>query len=270
MNRLMMLMAVLVRLAHAAGPEETTVAAPGFLVEPTHLVTTVVHPFSEGAASTGVLEEQAVVHFRVFPPAGRTLHEVGEVNVHQAKDDQGRSLSVRPKAEAGQEASRPSGYRPQDAINGFQVELTLPLPDARAIDLVEGDVVVLTSGPWQELSLTNAQTGAQVDLSELLPEAQIEFEDLSLQESHLRVRAQVTGPLGVGQIDLQVKTASGRLLQGQVQRRPGNRDGSQVLSLYAFDPQGQELTESFRLIVRVPSDLKRERVHFAVRGLDLL
>jgi len=285
-------------MRHARRPSEMgddlpiTEGATGFVAEPEGIVTTTLHVFPEGTNYfkggnmfvTG--PPGTMVHAKLFPPKGRTLQSVNDIKLLKATDDQGRPVAAGDTDEGGGISSAyvesgGMGGRNANAAN-VQLHLQLPAPDAQAIDEISAEAVAVTAGSWKELVLTNVteSTTNEVDLSEVLPGAKLVLSKLSNKDNQFSVQARITGPATVNNLKVEAKAAgaddngNGNGNSNSYGERSQTTGGQTVRTVHVnaffFNMNGPKTPASYNLIIRYPQDLRRDRVNFKLKGLDLL
>jgi hypothetical protein len=258
-------------------------AGPGFVAEAQTITTTTLKIFPGGEAcfkpSGRYAGQQAgtVVSAKLFAPKGRTMQSVSDVHVLHAVDEKGRTIP------ASQEDEEASSYRvysggPQEANSTqIQLRLQLPQPDAQAIDEITAEAVAVTAGTWKEMTLTNIQENAtnELDLSDVLPGAKLIITKYSSKNNQLNIQARIKGPPTVKHLDIQAKIPGTDRFSSSLSERKFSAKGNEstrtiYIQGYGFSDEGHALAGPFVLVVRYPEDLRRERVNFKLKGLDLL
>ena len=266
-----------------------TEGATGFVAQAEGISTTTLHVFpggesyfKEGNMSFGG-QVGTMVHAKLFAPKGRSLQSVTDVKMLAATDDKGRPVAAG-KNEEGEEMNSyayvQSGMdEGQEAAGAeMQLRLELPRPDAQAIDEVSAEAVAVTAGSWKEMTLTNiTETSTnEFDIGAALPGAKLVLSKITMKNNTLSMQGQIKGPATVKDLKIQVK------IPGQEQRNYFNFSGGNVsakggettrgfrINGSVFNANGEKSPGSYQLLIRYPEDLKRERVNFKLKGLDLL
>jgi hypothetical protein len=259
-----------------------TEAGPGFVAEPQSITTTTLHVFPGGedylkqSSHYYMQQTGAVVSAKLFAPKGRTLQSASDVRVIKATDDKGRVIEASQEGDESATSYVYSGGSQHANSTQIQLRLQLPQPDAQAIDEISAEATVITAGTWKEITLTNIQERAtnELDLADVLPGAKFVITKFSMKNNQLNIQARIKGPDTIRRLDIQAKI-------------PGSDDFSSYLSERNFSAKGGESTRTFSiqgygnrddstsgtplvLLVRYPEDLRRERVNFKLKGLDLL
>ena len=261
-----------------------TDAGPGFVAEAQSITTTMLHVFPDGenyfkqyGNPSGSLTG-AVVNTKLFAPKGRTLQSVSDVRVLAAMDDKGRSV-VAAEAEAGEDVSTEtfSGGSQDTSSLQIQLHLQLPRPDAQSIDTISAEAVATTAGTWKEMTLTNLQENAtnELDLAAVLPGAKLAIAKFSNKNGQLHVEVRLKGPRTVRRLDVRAKIPGNDQFNSySSDRNSSTKDGEFTRTVnvqgYGFgdgDTLGQGAAV---LVIRYPEDLRRERVKFDLKSLDLL
>jgi hypothetical protein len=277
------------RTGEMGGDLPITEGATGFVAQAEGISTTTLHVFpggesyfKEGSMSFGG-QVGTMVHAKLFAPKGRSLQSVTDVKMLAATDDKGRPVAAG-KNEEGEEMNSyayvQSGMDEGQETAGaeMQLRLELPRPDAQAIDEVSAEAVAVTAGSWKEMTLTNiTETSTnEFDIGAALPGAKLVLSKITMKNNTLSMQGQIKGPATVKDLKIQVK------IPGQEQRNYFNFSGGNVsakggettrgfrINGSVFNANGEKSPGSYQLLIRYPEDLKRERVNFKLKGLDLL
>jgi len=285
------------RRTSAAVPDlPITDAGAGFVAEASGLTVSTVYVFPEGKKLTktqtyGNMEdgqqEGTVVQAKLFPPKGRTIRSVSGAKVLKAADNLGRPVpAMTNETEAidvgyaevmAEMEDMPGMGRGKNAgAARFQLQLNLPTADAQSIDEIEAEAIVLTIGGWKEMTITNLQANATnaIDLGEILAGAKLYVTKVAARKQRTTIRARLEGPADVNQLDLKV-LQSGEMgrsstTSGRTSNTGGKTTRQVTIESYDFGRGNTEKGVLPPLIVRLPQDLKRERVKFKLTALDLL
>lgn len=255
-----------------------TDAGPGFVAEAQSITTTTLHVFPGGedyfkqnAVATG-----AVVYAKLFAPRGRTLLSASDIRVLTAVDDKGRSVVAESEDENVSSRFNSGGSADANSLQ-IQLRLRLPQPDARTIDEISAEAVAVTAGTWKEMTVTNLQENAtnEIDLTPVLPGAKIIITKLSSKSGQFNLRARLQGPRTVQQLDVRAKIPGNDNFNSYSSDRHFNIKGEEAtrtltISGYGFGGEGALSQGEVVLIVRYPDNLRRERLKFELKGLDLL
>jgi len=257
-----------------------TDAGPGFQAEPLSLTISTVHYFPGAkehlkdrpeAAMFGSESPGLVVGAKLFPPKGRMIRSVSGLRVKAAKDDKGRAIPG--AADASEDAisfsdsSFGSGEREKSGAARIQLSLGLPAPDAKTVDQLEAEGVVLTN--------IQADAKKEIDVGEVLPGAKLIVKKISGKRPQQMIELRMEGPPAVNQLEAKIKL-SGRHggssnVSNQRTTTSGNKTTrSLTVQAFEFDPTETGKGEPPTLVVRYPQDVKRERVQFKLTALDLL
>ena len=257
-------------------------AGPGFLAEPLAITITATHHFPEGTKYTGATEgfemqnDGAMIQVKLFAPKGRTIRSVSDIRVVKAVDNKGRTLKP-----AGEEEDVYSSTfmdfsnQAQDSAQ-MQVRLQVPEPDTETIEEVAAEAVVVTVGKWKETTLTGlkADKDNKLDLSAVLPDAKLIITKLDQKNQRGTLAVRVEGPADVRRLDFQVKIpgsqhSSAHPMQQNEKTENNLTVRTLTLSYYGYDSRGQMSGAPPSLLVRFPEEIKRERVKFTLKALDL-
>jgi hypothetical protein len=276
-----------------ADDQPITDAGPGFVAEAQNLTTTTLHIFPGGEdyykENGGSSQSGAIVSAKLFAPKGRTLKSVSGVRVLTAVDNKGRSVVE--KNEAGDENDAfpefSHGGNEDSAAMEIELRLKLPEPDAQAIDEISAEAVAVTVGKWKEMTLTNLQQNAtnEVDLSTVLPGAKMVVTKFSAKNGQVNLTATFKGPKTVEHLDLRANIPGNEHFNSNFNERNSTTKGGTTTRTVNLNGYGERIeidsntgtpvsndgaTQAIVLIVRYPDDLRRERVKFNLKGLDLL
>jgi hypothetical protein len=275
------------RLRSQAGEDiPLTDAAPGFVAEAQAVTTTTLHIFPDGenyfkqnpmnfGQQTG-----AVVNVKFFAPKGRSLQSVSDVRVLKATDDKARIIaaSQEQNEENDEETSSYaySGGSREGNSTQIQLHLPLPLPDAQAIDEISAEAIAVTAGAWKEMTLTNIQENAtnELDLAAVLPGAKLVITKFSWKNSQLNIQARIKGPPTVRRLDIQAKIPGldnfiNNLLELNFKTKANESTRTVTIDGYGYGANNGPSTGPVVLMIRYPEDLRRERVNFKLKALDL-
>jgi hypothetical protein len=258
-------------------------AEPGFVAEPLSLTVRSVYLFPEGRKQMGDAVDYSgnrpgvTVNAKLFAPKGRILLSAEDVKVSAAKDDKGRVIGKG----SGEDddvsfRSYSSGSEPGNSA-GIQLQLPLPEFDAQAIDELNGEATTVTAGGWKQIAITNVQSGStnEVDLGELLPGAKMVVKKVTSRSRQIQVQVQVTGPEAINRLDLKLTVPGNEEIHSYSSNRGSSgRSGTTTRTVdvqaYTYGMENEAAPGPVSLVVRYPQELKRERVRFTLRGLDLL
>jgi hypothetical protein len=255
-------------------------AGPGFLSEPVAITITSTYHFPEGKKYLGpiadydVQTDGATIQVMLFAPKGRTIRSVSDLRVTKAVDDKGRAL----KTAEEDENSIPYmdfSNQAQDSAQ-LQVRLQIPEADAQTIEQVMAEAVVMSVGKWKETTFTDLKADAakKLDLSSILPDAKLTVTKLTRRQQQGTIMLEVEGPSSVKRLDFQIKTPGEQHSASNIQQQGSTTAQDRTirkftLNYYSFNPSGGTSDKPFVLVVRFPEEIKRERVKFALKGLDL-
>jgi hypothetical protein len=259
-----------------------TDAGPGFVAEAQSITTTMfqVFPggenyFKQNGSSYGA-QTGTVVNVKLFAPRGRTLQSVSDVRVLTAVDDKGRSVVRESKDDENSSDYRSSGS-PDASSLAIQLHLQLPSPDAQSIAEVSGEVVATSVGTWKEITLTHLQENAtnELDLAAVLPGAKLIITKFSAKNTQLNIQATLKGPRTVRGLDIRAKIPGNDRFNSNFSERNFSTKGGEstrtvAIQGYSFGSEDASGQESVVLMVRMPEDLRRERIKFNLKALDLL
>jgi hypothetical protein len=279
------------RLARRPGAEAgeslpITEAGPGFLAEGASVTTSTTYLFPEGEKQLkgplpgqfGQQQTGTIVRAKLFAPKGRTFHSVSGMRVLKAVDDKGREIAGAQSESEGQEDPEQvmsfAGNRARNDSAIVDLRLQLPAADAASITELSGEAVAVTIGKWKEFTITNLQAEAtnEVDVSSLLPGARAALVKVTTRNRQTQVQLRLKGGKEIRQLDVQLKQSGGGQFNSYAQRpelfQQGHGEHAHV-NVQAYSPGEERGAGPFVLVLRSPEDMKRERVKFALKDLDL-
>jgi hypothetical protein len=217
------------------------------------------------------------VNVKLFAPRGRTLQSASNVRVLKAVDDKGRAVAAESADDESGTTYAVSSGSPDASSTQIQLRLQLPQPDAQAIDELAAEAVVVTAGAWKEMTLTNLQQNAtnEFDLAGVLSGAKLVITKNTSKNRQVNIQARIKGPHTVRRLDIQAKIPGTDNFNSYLSERNFSAKGNEstrTVSIqgYGFSDEGNSAEGSIILIVRYPEDLRRERVNFKLKGLDLM
>lgn len=256
-------------------------AGPGFVGEPVSVTMTTAQLFPGAEKqlqrtqfgyelnNTGL-----VVRAKLFLPKGRSLLGASQPHVVKAQDNKGRNL-VRPvDPNDGTDMEGRMGFG--DRGNTVDLRLQLPSPDAQSIEEIQVESIVTTVGKWKEHVLTNLQANAEMslDLGALLPSAKLTITKLTNKKGRQSLEGKLTGPVAIRQLDVKFKMPNEEHGNSSAYDRNYSVKNAVAtrtiqVELYTYDREDKGGGTPPSLVVRIPEDPRRERVRFALKGLDL-
>jgi hypothetical protein len=276
------------RLGEIGDDLPITVAGPGFVAQAEGLTTTALHVFPGGSnffedvRAHYYTRPGTTVQAKLFPPKGRTLQTLTDLKLLAATDDKGRPVPAA-EADGGEETStayvQSDDSRPQqDNSAQLQLRLQLPLPDAGAIDEISAEAVAVTAGSWKEITLSNItdQATNEMDIGGVLPGAKLVITKFSNKNNTLNLTVRIKGPATVRNLKVSAKIPGAEdrgfssVSDLNVKTAAGETTRDIRINASSNEENGRKTPASFQLLIRYPQDLKRERVNFKLKGLDLL
>jgi len=259
-----------------------TQAEGGFAAEAMSVTTSSLYYFPEGEKylkQSGAygLETGTVVQAKLFAPKGRTLQAVSAVRVLKASDDKGRLIGASDEEEPATESYTYTSSGSEKANSAqMNLKLQLPRPDAQSIDEIAAEAIAVTAGKWKELTLTNVQQNVELDLSAVLEGAKLVLTKRTTRNQQLTLQTQIKGPNTIRRLDIQCKIPGNERFNSNANERKfsakaGQATRSVTISGYSYGGEGETIKTNapLSLLVRYPEDLRRERVQFKLKGLDL-
>jgi hypothetical protein len=255
-----------------------TDAGPGFVAEVLSATVTSLQWFPEGEkrrTDPSLLSLQSsgvVLRTRLYAPANRTLQSVTGLRLLKAVDDKGRTAAA--KASASENSVVFAGSS-QTTAAPLDLHLDLPPPDTQAFEEVSAEAIVLSAGNWLKATFTNLQEKTELDLGPVLPGAKLTLGKLSLRSSQLMIQAEIKGPPQIRQLEFQCRVPGLKFFTPNVSESRFSARGDQSarslqIQGYGVNVPAGSLKQTLTLQVRYPTELRRERVRFTVRGIDLL
>jgi hypothetical protein len=264
-----------------------TEGGEGFIAEASTVTTTTTYEFPEAQKQSnrsfqpGSQQEGTTVVAKVFGPKERTLQSVSEIRVVKALDDKGREVPKATDASGVAEFTEGFDYNPftKKAANSKQVSVRLGVPeaDAKSIEEVNFQAVVQSVGTWKEMTipLEEGKTN-EVDISEVLPGAKLTIKKANFKSMQIMVDGTVKGPAEIQQLDFQIKPEGNpdafQMQPDYNQWNRGRDKTTRKLMLRGYMMQqrpGAAGSKTMTLLVRYPTDTKRQRIQFKLTGLDL-
>jgi len=249
-----------------------TDAGPGFVAEAQSVTTTTLRVFPGGEnyfennpANTGT-----VVSVKLFAPKGRTLKSISETRVIAAVDNKGRSL-----VPTEDESTQFGGDANQDGPMRFYIRLPLPRPDAQSIENISAETVAVTAGSWKEMMLTNLAENATnaLDLSSVLSDAKMFVTKFTMKRGQMNIQLRFEGPPTVYRLEVRAKILGNDQFNSYSSGRQSGRKNGVTTRTITLQGYGSFVEapapEAIRLTVRFPEDVRRERVKFSLKALDL-
>jgi len=261
-----------------------TEAGDGFVTEPLGVTTRTVHVFPGAAERLGAaagrlfyeLRSGCEVKAKLYTPTQRQVMGLSGTHLIKAVDDKGRDIPQ--AADAGYGGVRTYGEA-SNAVD-LTLHLDLPPPDAQAIERLEGETIAITFAGFSEHVLRDirADTDKRHDLGSLVPGAALTLTKMAFETQRGSVQIgvfqlEVTGPPEIRRLTFEAKPDTGRAMGSHVSRssyRPkGDKTVAQLeLRMFLDMPAGAE-KPAVHLTVKMPDDLKRERVRFTLEAIDL-
>src|SRR5262245_41146893 len=163
---------------------------------------------------------------------------------------------------------RGGGSRP--AAMDLSLRLKLPEPDARSIEELVGEAIVVSTGRWREMSLTNLTATAtnDIDLAAILPGARFTLTKLTQRNRQTTLQMRLTGPPSIREIDIELTSRDGS--RGGASGSDRNftakgPDSTRSIQIDRYTYDGTDDKGPITLRVRFPEDRKKERLQFTLR-----
>ncbi len=278
-------------------------AAPGFAAEATRVILKTQYYFPEGkkllgdAVSNFSYERPGItVHGKLHTPRGRQFLTLEAVKVLKAVDDKGRQFPL-PKGDEEGDYGRYSrmgrrgfgdGEREQTTME-LAIALQPPQADAKAIEELACETVATTFGKWKTKAISPVKADPQkkTDLAGVLDGATLVVTKVQHREPRQpkegrrggegnqgEVALSITGPAIVKQLDLQLTLPGIEHMSCNPNSDRSKADGQQTtrtvtLNYYFFGAKGAPNLDQLALEVRLPDEVRRERIRFTLKGLDI-
>lgn len=269
-----------------------TDAGPGFIVEALSVTTSTSYLFPEGeklmtAARRYSSQEPGVkVQAKLFAPKERTILKVTDLRVIKAVDDKGRDITAAKKSDDDDRESDMEQYTSFSSSGSAKgatviyVQVPLPARDAQSIAEVNAEAVATTVGKWNEIAVTNSNPNAtnEFDLGSILPGAKLVVRKVRTRASQVTIDADLKGSKEVHRIEVKYRSQPGgqdedydnsSMYARKVSTAGGVTTRSLQISHYGFGDEAPRKDAPAVLLVRYPTDLKRERVKLKLENLDL-
>jgi len=257
-----------------------TDAGPGFIAEGVSVTTSTLLYFPEGEkylrdiGQFGSPSTGTVVRARLFAPRGRTIKSVSGVRVIKAIDDKGHEIGTRETESESEISFSSQGNRSKNESIIVALSLQLPPSDAGAIAELSAEAITLTIGKWKEFTVTNLQVNAtnEIDLSSVMPGATLALTKVNTKRRQLQIQARLKGPKEIRQLELQCQqpgSQSFNTYANEINFSTGTAESTRTISVQGYGFEEDGAGGSIVLVVRSPDDLRRERVRFSLKDIDL-
>ncbi|NQT85372.1 hypothetical protein HQ560_01320 [bacterium] len=264
------------------GPElPVTDAEPGFVVE-AHSVQTVVRyvypegkKFEKDPERRGSEREGVQVRAQLHTPRGRHLLETQSPTVSKAVDDKGRAVAIAKNVSYGRHT-----FDDDDGDLKTSATLTLafelPEPDAKFIHELRGGVVATTFGAWksQRIAPLEADAKKAIALDAFPPGATVTVVAVAQQSRQGSVLIRVEGPQDVDQLRCSlgfpgIESMNSYVQESSSQSNAGRTTRTLKVAYHHYGSEAAPNRDALVLTVRVPTDVRRERVKFVLKDIDL-
>lgn len=226
-----------------------------------------------------------VVQAKLFAPKGRTFLSVAAARVLRATDEHGANIpAAHGDTDSDSMEEFGSGYSSgrEQGFKSISLNLVPPGPETSSIEELAGEVVALTAGSWKEQVIENPSNHlkAEIDLGALVPGTKCVLTKVNNRNpQQISLSAKITGPAESQRIELKLQPESAEGFSSHSYNsslHSADPSGQVVRTVelqgYSFrsDPDGARPAKPPKLVIRMPQDLKQERVKFTLKGLDLL
>lgn len=267
-----------------------------FVAEAMSVTSHLVHDYPDSAQFAHQLQSadygqrnQCEVHARLFPAPQQRIMSITSVQVTGAKDDRGRAIKAMDNHvtySSSFDFDASDADEPDSDPAAFQITLQLPADDARSIETLEGRLIATTFDAWKIQRLEQIKPAPQnpMDLKDALPGAAITIRRVRSPRLDANtpnrtegvVQLRVTGPDEIRglQITVQVpgySNISTYLLDDSTTNKDGHavREMGLRYSLRIDEDARFPTVPKPMLIVRYPAGLKRLRIPFTLKAMDL-
>jgi hypothetical protein len=268
----------------------------GYYAEPTTLVTSmlILLPGAEEKLGQRIeylrsdFDNTATISAKLYAPEGQRLLAISKVQTDKAVDDMGETVGLGPRSDYGGYRMRGYGMFSDDeeeANNSadFQVVLSLPQPDAQAIEEVSGKLIVVAFDNWatHKVERVRANPGRVIDLSDILPGASLtvkrykrHFEPMGTDgRIEGRLELEMRGPESVSVLQLGVELpGSDHVSSHDSMDETQTKDGVTTRTLmlqYNVWNRSQLDADAVTLTIRFPQGVRREEVPFHLEAMDM-
>lgn len=267
-----------------------TEAGPGYIAVPikSHTARTLHYAeglelFGEDIVSNIPQEEVTDIQGRVFLPKGRLLFNASDLKLVSGRDDHGRKvLSEEKQSEKSIDACyfvNDTGSGQDVSYASFALKLNAPPKDSRAIDEIQLEAVLTTFSRWKKYEITGVSDKQKqpVDLSNVIKTATLTVTEIEVQDDDGyglgHIKLEISGPPEIGRLNYQLyRDASNPFYSEITSREISNKDGlltHKIALQFSYDASSEQQEKSYSLLVKLPTDMKRERLKFALHDLDL-
>lgn len=222
----------------------------------------------------------------ITPPRGRVIRRVELPVLKITRDDRGRVLRAEPHADSNDVvdsfgAYEPAffpGYTENSQTEQFELATVLPHPDARRIQRLEGEVVVMSVAGWRGVLFHDVRVGGEqnVDLSTLLPGARLTVLAAGRRSHSEFIDVLLEGPASIiGSLEVGFKREGAQHGVNQARLEPARKIGDTwkrrlLVKCFGGDRTAEEESTLPLIVgVRLPLDPRRERLQFKLPPMDL-
>jgi len=260
-----------------------TAQSEGYLAEPLSVTATRIIAFEGSEAFSGDTKKSLsgsadgiAVQARLYAPEGRQILALHSLKVVQAVDDNKRSLTI-PDRDLSTTVLNQDAMEQRSISDQIDVVLPLPMPEyaIQAIERIDIEAETVTCGGWQthRIDGSSLEKGKAYDIDTLLKDGELEIKQFHFESAvNGQIEFEVTGTGNPHELDFEMEL-DGQSLEAHIYEDEGNerKAGRRRVRLSYFDyrpstnvPEGHP-----DLIVKSPSDMKREVVRFELSEVDL-
>jgi len=260
-----------------------TAQSDGYLAEPLSVTTTRVVSFKgykafadKNRTSLTGRADGIAVEARLYAPEGRQIMALHSLKVIRAVDDNNRSLEI-PDKDLSRAAMNPDAMEQLEVGDQVDIVLPLPMPEfaIQAIERIEIEAETVTCGGWQSHRIdgSSIEKGKAYDIGAFLKDGELRIKKFRTKSALSgQIELEVTGAGNAYELDFGMELDGlplrAHLYEDESSERKSNLRRVQ-LSYYDYrfsknKPEGRP-----DLIVKYPSDMKREIVRFELSEIDL-
>lgn len=222
------------------------------------------------------MQNGTTIQARLHAPQDRFLLSVEQPSVTEAFDEQDRPIETSPEGESF--GGVVQGGMHDDELQrsaDFQLQLGLPHPDAEAIEELRGELVAVTFTGYREKHYEDVEANDSFDLDDLAPGATLTVTELTLPQDGAGeggYELEITGPESIKSIEFEVEVPGANFARSYTRQESSRQTGDEhrrSVHLRFNTHQNRPGEISPRLILRLPENLRRERVEFELFAIDL-
>lgn len=248
-----------------------TMAGPGFVAEASRLQFKKTILLNEKAEENPFARDEGLsgsvaISGGLFPPEGRFILGTEKLVFTRAEDDLGRPVGIH----SGGNWQRSHNPEPLPGLE-FEVKLDLPDRRARAIERIDGEFVGVTASDFKDMRIRQPEKG-ELDASGILAKTTIVIADIKQDEDSAEFQLRIKGPEQIRYLLFSgfcggEDSGYSQVEEGETRAAKDGFVRTLTLSVGCYGGSGTELAPG--ILVRMPVELKRERLAFRLEGMDL-